>query len=409
MGRTVRGRREPHLPRVEKIELSDSNVKGRLTAAVLLLVVGVALIVYSFMKFLSSEVGWQEIEADAAGEFHCGGDFTFLYELGKGEIAVNSEKKELTALYSDAAKVAYEIFNADIEIAGTANLWYINHHPNEEISVDAALYNALSQVCENGGRWIYLGPAYSVYDNLFYMMSSDGAMDFDPHLNPYVGNLFQEICEWGSDPEAINLELLESDVVRLNVSREYLDFMAEEELEDFIDFYWLKNAFIADYIADRVLKAGYTHGVISSYDGFVRCFDESGTTFSYQLYHMQEGTAVLSASMEYTGPQSFVTFKSYPLNPRDFQHYLILSEGSVRTPYLSLEDGLDRCALEELTAYSSNMGCVEIALKTAPIYIADRLQESRLTSLTEIGIYAVYWDDGEVCNSGPLPFGADDT
>ena len=409
MGRTVRGRREPHLPRVEKIELSDSHVKGRLAAAVLLLVVGVALIAFSFMKFITVDAGWQEIEVDASGEFHCGGDFTFLYELGKGDVSVKSEKKELTALYSDAARAAYEIFNTDVEIAGTVNLWYINRHPNEEIPVDAALYNALSQVCENEGRWIYLGPAYSVYDNLFYMMSSDGAVDFDPHLNSYIGNLFQEICEWADDPDAINLELLEGDVIRLNVSQEYLDFMAEEELEDFIDFYWLKNAFIADYIADRVLKAGYTHGVISSYDGFVRCFDESGTVFSYQLYHAQGDTAVLSGSMEYTGPQSFVTFKSYPLNPRDFQHYLILSEVSVRTPYLSLEDGLDRCALEELTAYSSNIGCAEIALKTAPIYIADKLQKSMLTSLTEIGIYAVYWDDGEVCNSGPMSLVADDT
>lgn len=387
---------------MEKIELSDSHVKGRMAAAVLLLVVGVALIAYSFTKFLSTDAGWQEIEVDAAGEFHCGGDFTFLYELGKGEVSVNSEKKELTALYSDAAKAAYEIFNADVEIAGTANLWYINHHPNEEIPVDAALYNALSQVCEDGGRWIYLGPAYSVYDNLFYMTSSDGAVDFDPHLNPYIGNLFQEICEWANNPEAVNLELLEDNVVRLNVSREYLDFMAEEELEDFIDFYWLKNAFVADYIADRVLKAGYTHGVISSYDGFVRCFDKSGTVFSYQLYHGEGASAVLSAVMEYTGPQSFVTFKSYPLNPRDSRHYLVLSEVSVRTPYLSLEDGIDRCSLKELTAYSQSAGCAEIALKAAPIYIATQFDVSALAPFEMEGIYMAYWKDGEIQNNDPL-------
>ena len=390
MGRTTRGRREPHLPRVEKIELSDSHVKGRLAAAVILLAAGVALLVFSLMNLLSADEGWQEIEADAGDAFHCGEDFTFLYELGKGEASANSEKKELTALYSDAAKTAYEIFNADVEIEGIANLWYINRHPNEEISVDAALYNAFSQVCEDEGRWIYLGPAYSVYDNLFYMTSADGAVDFDPHLNPYIGNLFQEICEWANDPEAINLELLGDNVIRLNVSREYLDFMEEEELENFIDFYWLKNAFIADYMADRLLEEGYTHGVISSYDGFVRCFDGSGTVFSYQLYHMQGDTPVSASVMEYTGPQSFVTFKSYPLNSFDFQHYLILSDGSVRTPYLSPKDGLDRCAIEEMTVYSQSAGCAEIALKTAPIYIADQFQKGALASLAEADIYMVY-------------------
>lgn len=402
MGRTSRGRRQPHLPRVEKIELPDSHVKGRLAAAVFLLVAGVAFISFSLMNFLSADAGWQEIEVNAAGEFHCGGDFTFLYELGREEVSANTENKTLTALYSDAAKTAYEIFNADIEIDGVANLWYINHHPNEEIAVDAALYNALFQICEEEGRWIYLGPAYSIYDNLFYMTSSEGAADFDPHLNPYIEELFQKISEFAGDPEAVNLELLEDNVVKLNVSSEYLDFAAEEELEDFIDFYWLKNAFIADYIVERLLEEGYTHGVISSYDGFVRCFDRSGTEFSFQLYR-KEGDVVSAASvLEYSGSYSFVTFKSYPLNSLDFRHYLILSDGSVRTPYLSLEDGLDRWSVEELTAYSSNVGCAETALKTAPIYISDQFQARTLASLADTGIYTVYWEDGEFYNNGPL-------
>ena len=377
---------------VQKIELTDKNIKLRLAAAVFFLIVAVLSIAYGISGLFAREAGWQEIEVYSSMGVTCGEDFVFLYEV-KTEESVRTQVRLVTTIYSNAAKTAYEIFNADVEIEGVANLWYINHHPNEEIVVDAALYNAFSQVCEDGGRWIYLGPAYSIYDNLFYMTSSDGAVDFDPHLNPYIGNLFQEICEWANDPTAVNLELLEDNVVRLNVSGEYLDFMAEEELEDFIDFYWLKNAFIADYMADRLLAEGYTHGVISSYDGFVRCFDESGTTFSYQLYHMQGDAPVLSSVMEYTGPQSFVTFKSYPLNPLDFQHYLILSEVSVRTPYLSPKDGLDRCAVEELTAYSRNAGCAEIALKTAPIYIADQFRESASVSLAEAGIYMIYGSD----------------
>lgn len=402
MGRTSRGRRQPHLPRVEKIEVSDSHVKGRLAATVILLVAGVAFISFSLVNFLSADAGWQEIEVTAAGEFHCGGDFTLLYELGKEEVSANTESKALTALYSDAAKTAYEIFNADVEIDGIANLWYINHHPNEKIPVDAALYNALSQMCEDEGRWIYLGPAYSVYDNLFYMTSPDDAADFDPHLNPYIEKLFQNISEFAGDPEAVNLELLDGNVVKLNVSNEYLDFAAEEELEDFIDFYWLKNAFIADYISDRLVEEGYTHGVISSYDGFVRCFDRSETVFSLQLYHKEGDTPTVVSVLEYSGPQSFVTFKTYPLNAFDFRHYLIFSDGSVRTPYLSSEDGLDRCSIEELTAYSSNAGCAETALKTAPIYISDQFQVSALENLADLGIYTVYWEDGRIYNNGPL-------
>lgn len=402
MGRTTRGRREPHLPKVERVELSDSHVKGRLAVTVLLLLAGVALIVFSIMKLFRVDAGWQEIEADAAGEPNCGGDFSFLYELGREGISANAEKKGVTSVYSDAAKTAYEIFNTDVEIDGVANLWYINHHPNEEISVDEALYNAFFRLQEDGGRFIYLGPAYSVYDNLFYMTSPEVAYDFDPYLNPYIGNLFREICEFADDPAAVDLELLENNVVKLNVSPEYLAFAAEEELEDFIDFYWLKNAFVVDYMAERLLTAGYTRGVLSSYDGFVRCLDGSGTEFTYQLYHLQGDSTVVSEHLNYSGPQSFVTLKSYPLSSLDLKHYLILPDGSVRTPYLSPVDGLDLCCMEELTAYSQAAGCAEITLKIAPIYIADKLKESTLSTLAEAGIYTVYWRDGGVVSDGPL-------
>lgn len=400
MSRRMRNR-TPYQAPVQKIELTNKNIKLRLTAAVLFLIVAVTAFTYGIISFLKGEAGWREIEVYSSAGVTCGEDFVFLYEVGSQE-SISKEVRLVTTLYSNAAKTAYEIFNADVEIEGVANLWYINHHPNEEIVVDDALYNALSQVSEDGGRWIYLGPAYSIYDNLFYMSSSDGAVDFDPHLNPVIGKLFQEICRFAEDSEAVNLELMGNNTLKLIVSEEYLAFAETEELEDFIDLYWMKNAFIVDYLTDRLLVEGYTHGVITSYDGFVRCLDDRGTPFAYQLYHEHGGVASLLGTMEYTGPCSFVTFRSYPLSGQDYRHYLILSDGSIRTPYLSTVDGLDRCSIEEMTAYAYHTGCAEIALKAASGYIADEFQESALTSLTETGIYTVYWESGEIRNSDPL-------
>ena len=393
----------PYQAPVQKIELTDKNIKLRLAAAVLFLIVAVTAFTYGIVGFLKGEAGWREIEVYSTAGVTCGEDFVFLYEVGSQE-SVSTEVRNVTTLYSNAAKSAYEIFNADVEIEGVVNLWYINHHPNEEITVDEALYNALSQVSEDGGRWIYLGPVYSIYDNLFYMSSPDGAADFDPRLNPVIGELFQEICRFAEDSEAVELVLMGNNTIELKVSEEYLAFAEAEELEAFIDFYWIKNAFIADYLADRLLAEGYNHGVISSYDGFVRCLDDRGTIFAYQIYHKQEGGVLRPGTMEYTGPCSFVTFRSYPLNGSDYRRYLILSDGSVRTPYLSPEDGLDRCSIEELTVYSCRTGCGEIALKTVSGYIADEFQESVFTSLTETGIYTVYWEGGEIRNNGSLLF-----
>ena len=407
MGREMRGWTPHNAEPVQKIELTDKNIKLRLAAAVLFLIIGASAIAYGISSFLTGEAGWREIEVNSSAGVTCGEDFVFLYEVDDQE-SIRTQVRLVTTLYSDAAKTAYEIFNADVEVDGTANLWYINHHPNEEILVDEALYNALFQAVEDGGRWIYLGPAYSIYDNLFYMASSDGAVDFDPHLNSVIGELFQEICRFAGDPEAVSLEFMGENTIKLKVSEEYLDFTAEEELESFIDFYWLKNAFIVDYMADRLLAEGCTRGVISSYDGFVRCLDDRGTTFNYQFYHREGAAAVPSAVVEYIGPQSFVTFKSYPLNGRDYHHYLIFSDGSVRTPYLSPQDGLDQCSIEELTAYSSYAGCAEVALRAAPIYIADQFDVSALMSLKEASIYTIYWKEGEIQNNGPLLFSGEE-
>lgn len=408
MSRGIRARMPHYAEPVQKIEVKNKNIKLRLAAAVLFLIIGVTAFAYGIISFLKGEAGWREIEVYSSAGVTCGEDFVFLYEVGSRE-SVSKEVRLVTTLYSDAAKTAYEIFSADVEIEGVANLWYINHHPNEEISVDEALYNAFSQVSEDGGRWIYLGPSYSVYDNLFYMSSPDYAADFDPRLNPAIGKLFQEICRFAENSEAVNLELMGNNTVKLKVSEEYLAFAEAEELESYIDFYWMKNAFIADYLADRLLEQGYNHGVLSSYDGYVRCLDDRETTFAYQLYHEQEGVAFLVETMEYTGPCSFVTFRSYPLNSFDYRHYLILSDRSIRTPYLSTADGLDRCSIEELTVYACHTGCAEIALKAAPGYIADEFQERILTSLTETGIYAVYWKSGEIRKSEPsLSIGDED-
>lgn len=58
--------------------------------------------------------------------------------------------------------------------------------------------------------------------------------------------------------------------MRLEVSEEYQNWMAENGYETYLDFYWMKNAFIVDYLADLMIENGYIRGAISSYDGFNR-------------------------------------------------------------------------------------------------------------------------------------------
>ena len=61
----------------------------------------------------------------------------------------------------------------------------------------------------------------------------------------------------------------------MSVSDDYLAFAEKNFISDFIDFSWMKNAFITDYVADVMIDNGYTLGSLTSYDGFTRNLDQT--------------------------------------------------------------------------------------------------------------------------------------
>ena len=71
MGRKARDNR-PHVKPVEKIQLSEENTALRAVAAVLFLVIGVSALAYAVNRLLSSEPGWQIVEAVTSDGPTCG-------------------------------------------------------------------------------------------------------------------------------------------------------------------------------------------------------------------------------------------------------------------------------------------------------------------------------------------------
>lgn len=390
MGRTVKNRTPIRPKPVERIELSTKHVGLRAAAAVIFLVVGASALAYAFVNFLNGERGWRKIEV-STGAITCADEFVFMYDVGSSG-SVHAENRALLNLYSELSKSAYEIFNAEVEIENINNLWYINHHPNEEIEVDKWLYSAIEKTVDSGSRYIYLGPAYSIYDSLYYMTSPDYAKDYDPSLNPELAVLYQQISDFAKSEDNISLELLGDNKIKLNVSEEYLEFAEDNALDRFIDFYWMKNAYICDYLAERISSSGYTHGVISSYDGFARCLSKTDETFEHVIFCEYEGHIQSAAVMEYTGPKSIVCLRDYSS---------VGEGGGSYAPFLSLSDGKPLSAIEELMGYSDEKGCFDIALELAEIYIAEKLDKTAVSALSENGIETVYCQGNRVICSDP--------
>ena len=382
--------REPK--RIRHIELSEKNKVLRLVLIVILLAVGAAALAAGLTSLLNVEPGWQEIESNSKKP-NCSNEFVFHYDFTESGAGSTAQYKQIVQLYTEATEKAYEVFSSDVSVDGLYNVQYINGHINEEITVDETLYNALELVQRYNCRYLYLAPVYVEYNRIFTAESEQIAAGFDPAQNVELIPYISEIASMANDPQMIDLELLGENRIKLSVSDEYLEYAREYEIDEFIDFGWMKNAFIADYITDIMCSNGFTRGYIASYDGFTRNMDDRGISYTFNIFN-REGNAIdMPAVMHYSQPTSIVFMRNYPMSELDKWHYYVFSSGETASAYIDASDGLYKSAVDNLVSYSSELGCAEIMLQMSPVYIAEMFDEAMISKMSENAVYSVWIED----------------
>lgn len=397
MGRTVKdpNRRQPKP--VQKVQLSEKNVGRRIVLVVLFLAIGSGFLVYGFMNFLRGDSGWREISVKAGSELNCSEDFTLKYNVGAGGVSAGGEAKALSLIYTDAAVKGYRLFNIDESFDDVTNLYDINQHPNEVMTVDPVLYDALKKVSDANCREIYLGPLYASLENL--CMSNDDAVaaQFDPEKDDDAAEEAAAVAAFAQNPDDIFMEFPGENQVCLHVSDAYQAYAAEMGYTAYLDFFWMKNAFLIDYLADTIRGEGYQLGIISSKDGFVRCLDETGEKeYQYPLYHLSGNEIQSHGTMTYEGPKSIVFFHAYQAGSPDTYRYYQYQDKTMRTPYLSASDGKDHTAASELLVYSGEYGCADTLLAALSDYQAESLSGESLKTLASQKIYSVWFENNEI-------------
>lgn len=389
----------PVIDKTIHIPLPENKLKLRTALVIALIVLAVASFAFGINSLVGTDAGMAEITV-LSGEMNAGDDFTFYYNLGFGGADATDERREVRSLYSQAATDALEIFSSDVEAEGGGNLYYLNSRPNEDVAVDGALYSALEQLEGSGTRYHYLAPLYEQYYAMFNSASDAEAAEYDPRLNDAQAEFFSQIAAFASDSGEIALELLGDNKVRLHVSEEYMRFAEANGVTTFIDLTWMKNAFIADYIAQELIDAGYTHGALISDDGFMRCLDdETGAEYSFTFSH-RDGTTITNLStLQFSGTVSIAYLHDYPLESGNSGGYYLYSDGTLRSAFLDTADGLDRSCVPELAAYSFEDGCAGLALRLAPVFISSDLDMNELAELEKDGITMYYTQDGVLCST----------
>ena len=377
---------KPYAPKVENIELSEKHVKLRwILVCVLIAVAVVAILIGVFGS--RQKAGWYTVESESS-DLHCGHEFLLKYEFGAGEKSATEESKELRKLYTALTEKAWQLFYHEAGASQWGNLYHINTHPNEAVSIDPALYEALKVLESSNSRLHYLGPVYAAYDQVFYAGDSFLAAQCDPGQDEEIRQYVQQLAQFAADPNAISLELRENSQVFLYVSDAYKAFLDENMVETYIDFGWLRNAVIIDYMARRLAEEGYTAANLTSMDGFARNLDPRGVSYQLSIFNRRQENTELVAAMEYSNPTSMVYLRTY-----DSSKAYSFQDGRVVTYFADLADGQCKAALPNLVSYSETAGCTEIALQVAPSFIAYNFSPSGLNALADTGIYSIWFED----------------
>ena len=382
MRRTGRMKDTPRVKPVRKIEINENFAKWKLPVIIVLLLGGIALIVFAALKVVRVQPGWQTITAEGGMEDTCAYDFTLQYLLGETEEKTNDENREVTQLYTQTASQAYKIFSSDTAYENVGNLYYLNHNVNQDISVEPALYDALELMTERGGRLLYLAPIYENHRSLLASIYDDEAALFDPTTDPDTKAFYEKTMTFVHDPASVELRLLGDNKVHLYVSDEYLVYAGKMDIENFVELDWLRNAFVIDYMAETFLAAGRTNAIFTSYDGFTRYVDQTGRSYDVNL--LCGGIRV--ATMQYADVTSFVWLRNYPIDESERLDFYVWEDGRVSHSHLDPADGLQKSAGSDLVGYSRTLGCAETALLLAPVYIADAMDYAALEDLPQKGV-----------------------
>lgn len=376
------------LPPVKNLILSDENRMLRIILLIVFLVIAIVAFYIGIRAVLDTEPGWEAVEC-ASGEVNCSSDFMFSYCYGQTEENPSVEKKRLSNLYSQLATDAWRIFNTDVLT--------LNEQVNKTVTVDPALYDALALFDQYNSRYLFLAPVYSEYAHLFIAQSDVEAADYDPAQNPQQAAYLAEMAAFAADPAMVDIELLGNNQVKLVVDAAYLDFANDEDISNFVDFGWMTNGFIADYLADKLNENGFTNGFVASYDGFTRNLDTRGEQFSLNLFNRQGSSIYLAGTMQYDRPISIVSLRDYPMSQKDQFHYYAFESGHLATTMADPADGMYKSATDSLVCYSYDLGCAEILLQQTAVYVAEALDEAALADMKANGISSIWFDGLSLC------------
>lgn len=329
----LRDKNQSENPPKITVTLTKGGIITRVVFMVIMLILAIIAFFTVFSSVLRTKPGWQTIPMTKKDTV-ASDEFILNYEIGINGRAPSSEYGALTKYYSEVLDKNAKIFSKD-SFDGVSNLYSLNHNPNKEITLEPKLYDALKYLENSGVRVQYYAPIYEIMRGMSRCQNDYEAYDYNPIDNPDIAKYYREILGFANDEKHINIEFLGDNKVKLNLSKEYSEYAADNEIEALLDFYRLKNAFVLDATADELIQYGYTSGIISCAEGYSRALGEGN--YSVNRFEYKAGALSIAETVDYTGPKSVVSYNSFPVSQSDYDYFYVAEDGNIFTPFLDEE------------------------------------------------------------------------
>ena len=383
MKRYARDKSDPLVKPVEKIELSEKNLRLRAVFAIIFFVIGITAIGFGVKSCLEGNSGWQIIEIPQSKD-SLASELTVMYNPGHGDKSIASERKAVNLLCTSAMKDACLMFDPFCE---GGYITAINTSQGQPVKVPGRLYAAFEEMEKSGSRLLYYGPYYEILYQTLGAGDDYSASVTDPGMSAETRELFDKISVYVNNDNAVKLQLLENDTVKLGLSAAYAQFARENGIDVFIDFGWLKNAFAVDLVADALTDGGYTNGFVSSCDGFSRYLNGKEYTYDVTLYKNVDGGPAEAARFGIGQIASGVLFHNMKLN--SIEGVYRYGDGKTVTLYTD-KDGSQAAAADSMYVYSSSLSCSQTALYGADAYLRKQPDTATVRSIGEKGVKTAY-------------------
>ena len=384
----------------EIIEVSDKNVKLRVVAFVLAMLIAVGAFTFAVSSCLRKTPGYHRIEVTSDEEMiRLAGRINFQYRFSGGNAAISGEMRQLQELYGASLRRCCRLLDASETYLGTINLAELNANRGRDMTLSEDLFEVLTdayaKTLEGQGYSLFAGPLYAEWNSILIL---DDPQPFDPTADPEEAARIERLAALVRDPANFTFKVVDAEkrTVRFDVSEEVLACMREYELDcPILDLNLLHDAYLLRLIARDLEAQGYANGFLAAESGVtVSLSGHSGGAYSLLGFNGEQSASVATFPLERGTACSLL--RAFPLENETYGYYTVEAAGETlyRHPTVPLSGEYQsvlfscavRCAeMDPVRAVYENVRLFACADRAAVEACAASLEDAAAWTLQEAG------------------------